>query len=220
MGLLCHGPLLGGRTETFVAADDWLADTARPQLPREQALANLARYHVHAFGPAAPRDFAAWAGLPLRDARSGWHAIRDELVEITAAGEAAWIARQATPRLEQVYDDARPPIVRLLGAFDTYLLGYRGRDLAVAPRHASRVNAGGGMIRPIVTIDGEAVARWTLTRRSAGRVIEISVEPFEDSDGNGAAPAALNGDAMRQALERETADIGRFLGAEGRLVSP
>ena len=209
MGILCHGPLIDGRTETFVAADAWLAQTARPALPRQDALAELALRHIRAFGPAAPHDFAAWSGLPLRDARSAWQAISDELMEVTAADAPAWIAREDAPRLERVLGDS-PPVVRLLGAFDTYLLGYKGRDLAVAPQYASKVNAGGGMIRPVVIIDGQAVGGWSMTRKAGGSEVDISVTPF-DGMADRLAP-------VRDALTAEAEDIGRFLGVEARSV--
>ncbi len=202
MGILCHGPLTNGRTETFVAADARLAHIARRALPRQDALAALALRHIRAFGPAAPHDFATWSGLSLRDARSAWQAISHELMEVTAADAPAWIARDDAPRLEQVLGDS-PPAVRLLGAFDTYLLGYKGRDLAVAPRHASMVNAGGGMIRPVVILDGEAVGGWGMTRKEGGRAVDISVAPF-DGMADRLAP-------VRDALTAEVEDIGRFL---------
>ena len=207
LGIITHGPMLDGRTETFVAADSWLEGIQRPELGREEALARLALRYVGAFGPATPRDFSAWAGLPLRDARAAWGAIADELVEVVVVGESAWILREDTPRLEDVYGDAEP-ILRLLGFFDTYLLGYKGRDLAVAPEHTSRVNAGGGMIRPVVTIDGRTVATWSLARVSRGQVAEVSVQPFDGLEEELAAPG------IGEALAREAADIGRFQGVE------
>ena len=106
---------------------------------------------------------------PLRDARSAWQAISRELLEVAGAGVPAWIARDDAPRLEQVLGES-PPIARLLGAFDTYLLGYQGRHLAVAPQYASNVNAGGGgMIRPVVIVDGEALANVGYDAQSGRR---------------------------------------------------
>ncbi len=212
LGVLCHGPLRDNHTETFVAADAWLRDVKRSELSRSEALARFARRYISAFGPATPRDFSAWAGLPLRDTNAAWEAIADELEDVTMDGEPAWIVRAARARLEQIYGDTAP-IVRLLGSFDTYLLGYKGRDRVVAPQHASRVNAGGGMIRPVVTIDGAAVARWSLTRRSGGRAAEIAIEAFAGMED------VLATHHVRGALEREATDIGRFLGLESHLTA-
>ncbi len=219
LGYITHGPLLDGKTETFVAADEWLAGVERPQLDREEALARLAGRYVRAFGPTTERDFAVWSGLPLRDARAGWQAISGELVEVDVAGERMWVDEEGIALQDQDSrfrgndEDTSPlsPVVRLLGFFDTYLLGYRGRGLAVGSEHLSRVNAGGGMIRPVVTIDGLAVATWSWTRLSGGRGLEISVEAFPGMEG------ALGPSWAREAVAREVEDIGRFLGVEAGL---
>ena len=96
------------------------------------------------------------------------------------------------------------PAVRLLPAFDTYLLGYRERDLGVSPELAPRIHPGGGIIRPALMIDGRAAGVWA--RKRTRRGIAITVSPFEDLP-----PEILD------ALEEEAADVGRFLGAKASL---
>jgi hypothetical protein len=100
------------------------------------------------------------------------------------------------------------PSVRLLGAFDTYLLGYRGRDPALAPAHAKRIQAGGGIIHPAVLVDGRVAGTWRLRRdgRPAPGAVTIAVEPFVPLD-----------PALRPAIEADAADIGRFLGVPAQL---
>jgi hypothetical protein len=116
-------------------------------------VAELARRYVRAFGPAEPEDFAAWSGLPLRDARASWSPARR--------------SRTAEPD---------PPVVRLLPAFDTYLLGYRSRNFCVPAEHAREVWPGGGIVRPTVIRNGRCIGTW----RRAGAQVEI--HPFgEDS---------------------------------------
>jgi hypothetical protein len=95
--------------------------------------------------------------------------------------------------------------VRLLGHFDAYLLGWRGRDLVLAGRHARRIQAGGGFIRPAVLVDGRVVGTWR-QRRAGGR-LAVVVEPFGRLAGG-----------VRPALETEAADVGRFLGVEATLA--
>lgn len=85
-----------------------------------------------------------------------------------------------------------PPVVRLLPAFDTYLLGYRSRDFCVAPGLARNVWPGGGIVRPTVVENGRAVGTW----RRVGSKVEI--ERFGDG------PLAADG---------EVADVQRFLAA-------
>jgi len=148
-GHVCFGPMRGGKP-TFVLREDWLGRGLK-RMPRDRAIAELARRYERAFGPAAPEDFAAWSGLPLRGARAGWP-------KRGSAPDAG-----AAPH---------PPITRLLPAFDTYLLAYRSREFSVAPEHARKVWPGGGIVRPTVVENGRAVATW---RRSGTR---IEIEPF------------------------------------------
>jgi hypothetical protein len=88
--------------------------------------------------------------------------------------------------------------VRLLPAFDTYLLGYRRRDLAVGPALQRRLQRGGGWLHPAVVVNGRAVAAWSL-RKTGGRG-QIQIEPFETLTR-----------AVHAGIEVEVADIGRFL---------
>jgi hypothetical protein len=177
-GLVCFGPPRGGKP-TYALREDWLG-TDLPRLPRERAVAELARRYLRAFGPAAPEDFASWSGLPLRDARAAW-----------PEG-----ARDGTP-----VDPPDPAAVRLLPAFDTYLLGYRSRELTVPAEHAREVWPGGGIVRPTVVANGRAVGTW----RRAGRKVEV--EPFPN--------AAIDDEALAE----EVADVQRFLARPGRARS-
>jgi hypothetical protein len=162
--------------------DDTFAALETTLVPREEALAKLAGRYLAAFGPAEPRDLAKWSGLPAADVRRAWEAA----VEASAAraGDAAQAAGAKAA-------GAGGPVVRLLPAFDTYLLGYADRSETVPPEHLARVWPGGGWLHPVVLVDGLAAGTWRLDRGS------VVVEPF------GEIPAA--------ALEVEIADVERFL---------
>ena len=88
--------------------------------------------------------------------------------------------------------------VRLLPAFDAYLLGYRSRDLAVARPLQRRLQRGGGWLHPAVVVDGRAVAAWTLLK--SGSRDQVRIEPF-----------ASLGAVIDGGIEAEVRDIGRFL---------
>jgi hypothetical protein len=114
---------------------------ALPDLPEPPppgfALAELGRRYAAAYGPAEPEDLAAWSGLPIGEARAAH----------VAAGMKGGRTRG---------------VVRLLPAFDTYLL--RHRDRPVAPEYEKRVWPGGGWIHPVVLLDGVAAGTWRLER--------------------------------------------------------
>lgn len=198
-GLICFGPNVGS-AETFVLLDDWLRDIP-PEQPGDP-LAALARRYLAAYAPAAPADFAYWAGVTLTDARAAFDRLGDDLVGVTVAGDPAWLLASQVGWLDE---PAGPPVVRLLPRYDTYLLGWRDRGLALPAAYADRIHPGGGFLHPSVLIDGRIVARWRSVKRKGG--LAITVEPFQPL-----------GSAERDLLAAEVARVGRFLGVEAELA--
>jgi hypothetical protein len=178
--LIVRGPM-AGRQHAFVLVRDWLGPPPRP-LPRDLALAELARRYLAGHGPASDRDLAKWAGLPLGDARRGLAGIDGS---ITIRGGLAELAgRPASYGLP-------PP--RLLGAYDPVLLGWASRADIVA-EHGPVVTVN-GLFRPFALVGGRAAATWGI------RGSEVVLSPFGPVSGPDAA-----------ALEAEAADVRRFLG--------
>jgi len=197
-GLVCRGPDRDGEP-TYVRLSDWLAG-AEPVEPveRDDALARLARRYLTGHGPAGAADLAAWSGLPLRDARTGLGALAaaGEVEGVRIGGAPAyWLPGEPSPE---------DRTVRLVPAFDEYLLGYRGRALALDAAHAHRIQAGGGIVHPAVLLGGRIIGTWRQRRGDGGLI--VAVEPFRR------LPRGT-----RAALAAEAADIGRFLGVQARL---
>ncbi|MFF0478890.1 winged helix DNA-binding domain-containing protein [Streptomyces sp. NPDC004284] len=168
-GILCHGPQRAGEA-TYVLLDDWLPTTGGAQREGDPALAELARRYLAAHAPAALEDFASWSGLPVTWARRAWKMLAESGV-ITEYGALTMLAG----RLEEPASTSRTADVRMLPAFDNYLVGYRTREVSVPTLHQARVWPGGGLIRPTVIADGLAIATWT--RGSGAR--SIQVDAFE-----------------------------------------
>ena len=78
-GLTVRGPMRGAE-QAFVLVRDWLG-APPPPMAREHALGLLARRYLAGHAPAADRDLAKWAGLPLGDARRGLAAIAPGLAD-------------------------------------------------------------------------------------------------------------------------------------------
>jgi Winged helix DNA-binding domain len=186
-GGLCLGPDRGGQT-CLVPTREWVGEPERRS--REDSLAELGRRFFRAYGPASERDFARWAGLPLRDTRAATERIAGELARVRVGGEPLLAA--ARPRRA-----GSSPVVRLLGAYDNYNLGYEDRGFAVPARHERQVVPGGGIVRPAVTVDGRFVGTWA-SRRNGPR-LAVEIEPFEALD-----------EAWEEAIAAEVADLGRF----------
>jgi hypothetical protein len=178
-GLIVRGPTVG-KHHAFVLVRDWLGEI-KP-VPRERALAELARRYLAGHGPADVRDLAKWSGLPLRAARAGFDAIAQDL-DVRPDGLVSLAARPSA---------AEPPPPRLLGVFDPLLMGWTSRA-AILGRHDAAVVTG-GIFRPFALVGGRGVATW---RISSGRV---EIEPF-----------ARVSRADRAALEVDAQDVARFL---------
>jgi hypothetical protein len=140
-----------------------------PLPDREEALVNLARRYAAGHAPATEEDFAAWSGLPKGDLRWG----------------------------EPATGDADEGGVRLLPAFDEWLLGWKSREPILPAQHAKRAAPGGGIIRPVAIADGRVFATWRLDRPKA----RVELEPFGRVT-----------KAMREGIGQEVAAIGEFLG--------
>jgi len=190
-GVCCLGPDTDDGETTYVLLDDWVPRTTGPM----PGLAELARRYFCAFGPATLPDFVAWSGLPATVARACLLEAAGDLRQVSVRGQAAFMATGQAAAIEAGRS------VRLLPAFDTYLLGYRKRDLAVPASLERRLHRGGGWLHPAVLVDGRAVAAWSL--RKTGKRVDVVV----DSVGE-ARPIP------QPALEQEVRDIGRFLGLE------
>jgi Winged helix DNA-binding domain len=193
-GVCCLGPEGTNHEATYVALGDWLRTRLEPSRSRESALAELARRYFRAYGPASVDDFVAWSGLSAGDARQGLLGARASLSEIRLGGRPAFMAKAKS----NGFDRRSPLDVRLLPAFDTYLLGYRRRDLAVPPALQRRLQRGGGWLHPAIVVDGRAVAAWSL--RMGNRHGQVSIDPSQPI-----MPAVKAG------ISREVADIARFL---------
>jgi hypothetical protein len=189
-GLLCRGADRG-RQSTFVLLEEWTPNA--PAGPDgADALAELARRFFAAFSPATATDFAAWSGL---GASKAVQLIRDELTETDVDGRTGY-------RLGEV-EPARG--VRLLPAFDNYLVGYRHRDALLDAELRPHVY-NGGMIFPTLVVDGRIAGLWTL-RRSL-RAAAVTVRTFTSLRAR-----------ERRALDAEVDDLARFLGQPVELTS-
>jgi hypothetical protein len=190
LGIVCSGPRMG-RDDSFVLLDDWVPQSKGPR--GAAALAELARRYFAAYGPASEADFYAWSGLRSAVIRSAMAAVGAELVEFPGPIRGLWTLGPP------VDAEIIRPAVRLLGHFDTFLLGYRRREhIGDAAAEAWIHDGGGGWIRPVICVDGWIAGGWRMERPSGE--IEVTVMPF-DRISRRADPA----------IGREVASIGSFL---------
>lgn len=178
--------------ETYV-----LAAEEQRQPEGEQALAELAYRYLQGYGPASPADFAAWSGLPAKVAKKSWELLaeRGSLAEIRVENRALWAEQELTTPEKEAFPE---PVVNLLPAFDTLVLGYADRGYVVPEKYHREVYHGGQTV-PVVMVNGLAAGVWRYERR--GKRVDIEVCWFEPIDRK-----------IKELTEKEAEDIERLFG--------
>ncbi len=193
-GLICYGPARGAEI-TYVRTNQWLPHKPKKTDPAEARKSLLLRY-LAAYGPATPRDFVKWAGIRSGDVRAAWEAVKDQLVEVSVEGAPAWLPRKSFEDFSAA--KFSEPVVRLLPAFDPFLLAHAAKDHLVERAHYKRVYRNQGWISPVILIDGRVAGIWSHARKSGKLSIEVS--PFEKFPKK-----------IRALIEEEAASLARFL---------
>ncbi len=179
---------------TFVLTDKWI-DSAE-KLPEDKAVAQFVWRYLLGYAPADVKDFMAWSGLPSNRAQRGFDALiaAGDIVEAQVEQRRLWLPKAMLTA--EIPDPQTEQVVRLLPAFDSYVLGYKDRDLVVAPQHKGEVYHGGQTV-PIVLVDGAAAGVWRHKRQ--GKRLQITVHAFESFD-----------PSIKYQIAGEADDIGRF----------
>ncbi|MEX0674308.1 MAG: winged helix DNA-binding domain-containing protein [Gaiellaceae bacterium] len=188
-GVLVFGPSRG-RNVTFVHPRDWLGAGDRPD--GDEALRELMRRFLRAYGPATHTDFARWWGEgTVGPARRILESLDDEVAPVQAEGRAAWILAEDEPLLRSLDP---PRSVHLLPNFDVYTLHYRPREAFLPPGTYDRVFRQAGWISPVVLYDGAVAGVWERKKRI------LSVELF-----------VRETKRLRAGIEREARRLGEFV---------
>jgi len=200
-GVVCSGGRRGKQL-TYALLDDRVPASPAPP-SRAEALAALAGRYFRSRGPASVADFIWWSGLAAADARAGLDAVRSDLEAEVVDGVTYWRDGAAAGARAS---GAGARAAHLLPAFDEYLVAYRDRDALIDPMDAKRINAGGGILAPVVVVGGRAIGTWRRTLARAAVAIEIDLF---------GAPAPRDRPLFEEAARR----YGVFLGLDARLVA-
>ena len=158
-GLLCSGDLFPMK-HSYALVSEKLP--AQSPLPREEALALLARKYFRSHGPATLEDFVWWCGLNINDCRMGMNAIRGELIGERWKGQTFYRHQESRTR------GFRHGTLTLLPSYDEYLIGYKSRHLALHPDHSQRAHNNRGIFWPVILLDGEVIGNWSAAGGTVG----------------------------------------------------
>lgn len=145
-----------------------------PLMDASAARLELARRHLHIFGPASPASFTRWAGIGSREAGLAFDALTPELTRVrTPLGHDAWILADDEAAFRSKPTTA-PARARLLPSGDAYYLLWGADRELLVPQPKRRVELWTSRVWPgALLLDGEVAGIW---RRTAG---EVFVEPWQ-----------------------------------------
>jgi hypothetical protein len=171
-GTLCFGPDRG-RKVTYTNPHRWLPGF-RPA-DGDAALRTLITRYLYAYGPATPKHFARWLGIPPRYAAGRFDRLSGELKRVELDGEPAWTVAGDTrtpPRPHQA--------IRLLPYFDAYIVTGQPRERLHPAAAATRALTPAGQAGnyPVLLVDGVVGGVWH--QRRSDRKLAITVEPLRE----------------------------------------
>lgn len=138
------------------------------KLDPQKALAELARRYLGAYGPATREDFALWwGGTSLAQSQRLFESL--DVREVDLEGRRAWL-------LDGEPGSGQARSVRLLPAFDPYIVGAPRSGGLFPSAHKGRIYRPQGWISPALLVDGHVEGVWRHERKN-GRLM-VRIDPF------------------------------------------
>jgi hypothetical protein len=177
-GDLCFGPS-DGRNVAFVLPRQWIG--AWPEVDPAEALPEILRRFLDAYGPATRDEFSRWFGLDPGPTRQVFESLAGDLVEVDVEGRRAWMTGQGAAQLAGEPGEPGTGPVRLLPAFDPYVVGaLRHVEHLLPGPFRDEVSRKAGWISPVLLVGGRIAGTWGDDRR--GGRLAVDVQPFTPLD--------------------------------------
>ena len=152
------------------------APRPRGALKGDEALDEVVRRHLRAFGPAGPDDVAGWIGWRTPPVREAFERLGGDLERVEDEDGRALYDLPDAPRP----DPETPAPPRLLAAFDSVLLAYaaKRRERILPDRHRDAVYERRNLqIRPSYLVDGLVAGTWSVEVKR--REATLTLRPLE-----------------------------------------
>ena len=167
-GIVCCGIDKGKKT-TYALLDERVPPTR--ELCREEALARLASRYFQSHSPAQLQDFVWWSGLTATECRLAINLIKAELMTETFDSREYFIHQSWKGKNES------EPVLRLLPAFDEYLISYKNRTDVLPLEHHPKAFNRFCTFYPVILYNGKIIGNWG--RSVKKNSIQIEMDFFE-----------------------------------------
>jgi len=151
-GTLCSGDLLPMKATYALTANK-----VRPagNICTDEVLMNFTLKYFQSHQPATLQDFAWWSGLSINICRSGIRMLGNAIHMVKWRGREFYLTDDCRTR------GFRKGRYLLIPPYDEYLIGYKSRDVVLAPEHAHRAHNNSGIFQPIIAHDGVICGNWS-----------------------------------------------------------
>lgn len=191
-GILCSGAEKNGKP-TYALLAERVPQTH--PIPKEEALARLAKIYFSSRCPASLQDFIWWSGLTVGDARQALELIKPDLASENIAGQTYWFPDSLCD-IQKGKDS-----VYLLPAFDEYLISYTDRAAMLPFKNQLKVVSNNGIFRPIIVVNGQVTGVWKRTIKKDKVIVEtVLFKPIDKT--------------TQDLIEKAATQFGHFLGKE------
>ena len=135
----------------------WTVDA--PAIDPADACRELARRHLHVFGPTTADGFARWAGISRRAAANAFASLEGSLLPVRSPLGDEWLLAEDEPAMRA--GETAPVPVRLLPSGDAYFLLDGSERQLLVPRPEQRELLWTSRVWPgALLVDGEIRGTW------------------------------------------------------------
>ncbi len=164
-----------------------------------EAIRELVRRYLRAYGPVSEEDIRWWTGLDAASVRAALASLADETVSVAVEGVGGTflLHRDDDLAVQRGSRGHGTSEVSLLPILDPYLQGYKNRGRIIDGEHRDYVADGKGNTTSVVLVDGRVAGVWDLVREPEP---ELRIHFL-------AAPLS----AVREQVLAMAGDLGAFL---------
>ncbi|MCJ7726584.1 MAG: winged helix DNA-binding domain-containing protein [Acidimicrobiia bacterium] len=161
----------------------------KPDTTPQDARLELARRHLHIFGPTTPEAFSVWAGIPRREAAATFEILDRSLIEARTPIGDAWFLASDESGMRSAAGPVAP--ARLLPSGDSYVLLQGAERELLVPDADRRRELWTPRVWPgAVLVEGEIVGTWRRAKEM------VTIQTWRRLSG-----------AARRAVEAEAASL-------------